>query len=98
MAPELWEKKAAPQSDIFSLAVIVYELLTGSYPFHGQTPEQILAKQLGPPPRPPISPDMHLPMPINAFVLKALSRDMARRHQTTQEFVKELLDILQQFC
>ena len=94
MAPELWECKVFPQSDIYSLAVILYELICGNYPFPGQTPEQILARQLSTRPRPPISGDIHLPSGLNDMILKALERDPTRRHRNMQQFIAELLHIL----
>lgn len=55
IAPEqaLASNKAVPQSDIYSLAVILYEILTGETPLSGDTPMQIALSHIGdPPPRP----------------------------------------------
>ena len=95
MAPELWDRKVFVQSDIYSLAVILYEVLSGSYPFSGQTPEQILARQLSTRPRPPVSGDLHLPSRLNDVVLQALDRDHTRRHDSMQKFIAALLQILE---
>ncbi len=78
------------RSDIYSLGVLVYRLLTGRVPFNGQTATEILQKhikQLVPPPRlinPAISEE------VEAVILKALSKKPVDRQATAVQFANEL--------
>lgn len=94
MAPELWQQKATPLVDIYALAVILYEMLTGTYPFPGSTPAQILARQLNSKPIPPVSPESLFPLEFNRLILKGLDRDPEKRHKSAKEFTRELTQIL----
>jgi len=95
MASELWQKKVTPKSDIYSMAVMLYEIVTGEYPFPGTSAEQILAKQLMSKPKPPISKDMALPQELNSFILRSLHSQPECRHPNITIFIHELIDILE---
>ena len=90
MAPEQWTGESGPQSDIYSLAVVLYELITGRKPFTADTPVGIMLKQVnGPLPRPSqFVPD--LPVEVENVLLKALERQPQNRYQTMSEFVTAL--------
>jgi serine/threonine-protein kinase len=94
MAPELWKRKPAPQSDLYSLAIILYEMITGKYPFKGKTPNQILAKQISSVPRLPIREDRLFPLALNDFILKSLSVEVEDRHTSATDFADQLRKIL----
>jgi len=95
MAPELWQKQALPQSDIYSLGVILYELITGKYPFQGKTEEDILMSQLSVAmPKPPITDNMPFPKELNPLIRRALHQDPNKRHNSVYDFSQELIQIL----
>ncbi len=94
MAPELWQKQASPQSDIYSLCVILYEMVAGQCPFIGLDPEDILVKQLCSRPKPPVQPQSRLPLELNAFILKGLALLPSHRYASMQEFRETLMRIL----
>lgn len=86
MAPEQWTGQACVQSDVYSLGVVFYELVTGRKPFVADTPAAILLMQATEPlPRPSkYLPD--LPEKVERILLKALARDPQDRYQTMGEF------------
>jgi len=92
MAPEqLLRKPIDHHVDIFAFGVSAYELLTGSKPFPGETPDEVLRQQLDPhflkAPR-EINPD--IPAALEKTILKALDRDPAKRHPILTVLVREL--------
>jgi serine/threonine protein kinase len=89
IAPEqaLASANAVPQSDIYALAVILYEILTGEPPFSGETPMEIALGHIGDPPRPPRSINPKIPVGVERELLKALEKEPPRRHQNATEFI-----------
>jgi serine/threonine protein kinase len=75
------------RSDIYSLGIILYEMVTGSVPFTAETPLAVLFKHISDPLPPPslVKPD--LPPVIERVILKALSKDPRDRFATAAEFV-----------
>ncbi|NMB99051.1 MAG: PEGA domain-containing protein, partial [Thermoanaerobaculaceae bacterium] len=78
------------RSDIFSLGVILYELLTRNRPFEGETISQILKKILFDNPEPVLKFDSSIPEQISKIVMKALEKDPNDRFQTAEEFALAL--------
>jgi len=86
MAPEQVEGRAAdPRSDIYSLGLIVYEMLTGSAVFEGDTPMSVALKQVREQPTPPRKLDPGLPKGIENLILRCLEKDSANRFQSVEE-------------
>ena len=77
-------------SDMYSLAVVLYELLTGRRPFAGGTLDELMAKIIKHEPLPPSEVRKQLPKPIDAVVLRALKKNPAHRYATWSEFALEL--------
>ena len=96
MSPEQAEgRKVDPRTDIYSLGVIIYRLLTGKVPFDGESPTTILVRHLVDAPTPPseAAPERGLTPAIDAVILKALEKDAARRFQTMDEFAEAIAAI-----
>ena len=83
-------QSAVPQSDVYSLAVIVYEILTGHVLFTGNTPMEVALSHITEPPKPPRAHDPSIPVDAQREVLKALQKDSKKRHSTAMRFVQAL--------
>jgi predicted Ser/Thr protein kinase len=91
MAPEqLLGQRAESRADIFSLGVVVYELLTGERPFAGTSEAAIIEQIKSAPPPPLLKLNPALPPTYEPILLKALEKDPARRYERAGEFVTAL--------
>jgi serine/threonine-protein kinase len=91
MAPELvLGRTATPRSDIFSLAVVVYELMTGDRPFGGGSVSAIIHKIVSEAPRATGDLALNLPPAYDTIFARALAKDPAARHATASEFAGAL--------
>jgi len=77
-------------SDLYSIGVVLYELLTGAVPFEGETAVAIAFKQVSAQPRPPSELNPAVPASLDALVLRALAKDPARRFTDADEFIAVL--------
>jgi serine/threonine protein kinase len=92
MAPEQGLKgESDNRSDIYSLGIVFYEMLTGYTPFDADTPLAILMKHLNDPLPVPTQIDPALPSALEMIVLKALAKDPDDRYQTADEMAEALL-------
>src|SRR5581483_1213557 len=81
MAPEQLQRQPLDQrADIFAFGASVYEVLTGQKPFPGETPEEILRRQLAGPPDSPRSVNADIPLALEKMIFKCLKADMAGRY------------------
>src|SRR5438445_40249 len=78
------------RSDLYSLGVVLYELLTGQTPFDGDTPVEIAMKHLSATPRPPSQIRRDVPRELDMVVIRALAKDPATRYQSADEMDADL--------
>jgi serine/threonine protein kinase len=85
------DKEIDARTDIFSLGVILYELLTQKYLFEGETAFEVINKIVKSNLTPPSSLRSEIPQALDEIVLKALKRDRGVRYQSAEELYKDLL-------
>jgi eukaryotic-like serine/threonine-protein kinase len=91
LSPE--QAKGAPvdqTSDLYSVGVVLYELLTGVVPFSGDTPVEIAMKHLSNVPEPPSGRRADVPRDLDMVVMRALAKDPSERYQSAEEMDADL--------
>lgn len=81
------------RSDIYSLGIIMYEMITGKLPFDGDTPVAVALKHLNGKIIPPIEICPEIPQSLNDLILKCTERDPINRYQDTKDLIKDLESI-----
>ncbi len=82
--------KAVPQSDLYSLGVVIYEIVAGRLPFDNASPNDIALMHIQEQPPAPSRFNPNLPRPIEAVILKALAKKVPDRYQSGAELFNAL--------
>src|SRR5688500_6319443 len=91
LSPE--QARGAPvdqTSDLYSTGIMLYELLTGTVPFTGETPDQIALKHLAQVPEPPSAHRAEIPRDLDYVALRALAKDPSDRYHSAEEMDSDL--------
>ena len=78
------------KSDLYSLGVVMYEMLTGRVPFDADTPVSIALKHMQEKPVEPIKLNPAIPYSVNKIILKAMQKDTNLRYQSATEMLRDL--------
>ena len=91
MSPEQVKgESVGPQSDIYSLGVILYQMATGSVPFGGGTPFEVMVARIQRPPKPVKELNPELPAYLQKIIERCLAADRGLRYETVQQILDDL--------
>ncbi len=94
MAPEQWMGITSSQSDMYSLGIVLYEMITGRKPYVADTPGAILLKQASEPMPLPSQFVSDLPPMVEWFLIKVLAKDPQDRYEDVGVLVKAMENLL----
>ena len=78
------------KSDLYSLGVVLYEMVTGKVPFDADTPVSVALKHMQEKPEEPIEVNPNVPIAVNKIIMKALQKDTNLRYQTATDMLDDL--------
>jgi tetratricopeptide (TPR) repeat protein len=91
MSPEqVRGEKAGPESDLFSMGVILYEMVTGDLPYKADSAASKIMMRLSHRPRPPRELSQDIPRYVEAVILKCMEVDLALRYRSAAEILQDV--------
>jgi eukaryotic-like serine/threonine-protein kinase len=91
MSPEqAMGKPVGPQSDLYSLGVVLYEMLAGELPYDAESPISLALKHVNEPPRSPLEANPSVPEPLDDITLKLLAKNPEDRYASAAELADDL--------
>ena len=78
------------KSDLYSLGIVMYEMITGKVPFDADTPVSVALKHMQEEPIPPIKLNSNIPVAVNDIILKAMKKDTSERYASATAMMKDL--------
>jgi serine/threonine-protein kinase len=93
MAPEQFEGRAVFASDLYSLGITMYQMLTGELPYDTPAPSDLDRLRRGEMVKPPRLRHPHLPLAVDDIVMRALAGSLAERYQRAEDVLHDILNV-----
>ena len=83
------------KSDLYSLGIVMYEMLTGRVPFESDSPVAVAMKHINDEPVSPREHNPNLSYSVESLMLKSIAKDIKDRYQSAQEMMKDIMKLLE---